>query len=464
MQKKMKFVFIYPLGDAEASEINKPASTFAPPLGILYIASIVEKQGHEVEVVDARGKKLDKGDIKKLIQSTDVVGITIPTFSLNSAKKIVDAIREFDKEIFTIAGGPHCSIFPEGILNFMDLNGVIQGEGELGIQAFAEAFERGDLSSVPGLYYKENGKIKRGKPSETIADLDDIPFPSHNLVSKYDYGYVSDFKIFNNKFTSMITSRGCPYRCSFCNRDLFIKRNYRQRSAENVLKEIEYVVSQGYDGIIFVDDNFLLDKKRTERIMDGIIDRNLDITLIVEGARVDSADKELYSKMWDAGVRMISYGIESANPDVLNFYNKNITLDQVRKATNLANNTGFFTTASFILGAPFETKKHFENTINFACSLPIDFVEFYILDYRVGSDLWKDAVNKGTINKDDFFVRACKENNLSNFSLEELGKWRKKAYMRFYLRPSYLFRESIKLIKSGNLNFLKASFPIIAKI
>lgn len=460
----MKFLLIYPPGDEESSEINKPTSTYAPPLGLLYIASIVKKQGHEAIVIDARGEKIDKENIKKQIESADIIGITIPSFSLNSVKKIVSLIREVKKEIYIIAGGPHCTLLPEETLNLIDLDAVIQGEGELGIKAFAEAYEKRDLSSVPGLFYRESGKIKKGKPPETIDNLDEIPFPAHDLVNKYDYGYVSEFKIFNRKFTSMITSRGCPYRCSFCNRDIFIKRNYRQRSADNVLKEIEFIVNQGYDGIIIVDDNFLLDKKRTEKIMDGIIDRKFDITLIVEGARVDSADKELYKKMWDAGVRMISYGIESANPDVLDFYNKNITLEQVRKAVKLAYSTGFFVTASFIIGAPFETKKHFENTIDFACSLPIDFVEFYILDYRMGSDLWKDAVDNGIIHKNDFFIRSCKENNLSQFSLNELAEWRKKAYTKFYLRPSYLLRESIKLIKSGNPNLLKATFPIISKI
>ena len=232
------------------SEINKPTSTYAPPLGLLYIASIVEKQGHEAFVIDARGEKIDKENVRKQIKSADIIGITIPSFSLNSAKKIVDLTREVKKEIYIIAGGPHCTLFPEETLNLMDLDATIQGEGELGIKAFAEAYKKKDLNSVPGLFYRESGKIKKGRPLETIDNLDEIPFPAHGLVKKYDYGYVSEFKIFNRKFTSMTTSRGCPYRCSFCNRDIFIKRNYRQRSADNVLKEIEFIVDQGYDGII----------------------------------------------------------------------------------------------------------------------------------------------------------------------------------------------------------------------
>ena len=332
------------------------------------------------------------------------------------------------------------------------------------MEKLPKALETGKLNTVPGLFYKENDEIKQGKAPLAIDNLDSIPFPSHSLVNRYDYGNHSGFKLFKGKFTSMITSRGCPYRCSFCSRDLFIGRKYRQRSADNVLAEIEYIYSLGYDGIIFVDDNFLLDKKRTMNIMDGIIERNLNLNMMVEGARVDSADKELYNKMWKAGVKLISFGIESGNQDVLNFYNKNITVDQVKKAVKLASETGFFTIASFIIGAPFETKNHIKNTIDLACSLPLDSSEFYILEYRVGSDLWKDAVEKNMIKKNDYFIKGCKENNLGMFTLDELKKSRKKAYMKFYLRPSYLTREGLKLIKNQNFGFLRAIKPIVTKI
>jgi len=460
----MKFLLIYPPGDDEALETDKTSSLFAPPLGLLYLARIIEQQGHQVEVIDTRAGKLTQKELAVIIKSVDAIGISIPTFALKTSQKIVSSIRTEDNSIPIFAGGPHCSLFPKETLDVVNINAIIKGEGEAAMQYFPKALETGKLHQVPGVYYKENGKIKQGKPPKAIDDLDTIPFPAHYLVKQYEYGHHSGFKLFEGKFTSMITSRGCPYRCSFCSRDLFIGRKYRQRSAENVLQEIEYIVDQGYNGIIFVDDNFLLSKDRTMRIMDGIIDRNLDLNMIVEGARVDSADEKLYNKMWEAGVKLISFGIESGNPDVLSFYNKNITLDQIKKAVKLADSTGFFVSASFIIGAPFETKKHIENTIKFACSLPIDSPEFYILEYRVGSDLWKDVVEKKIIKRDDFFVKGCKENSLGIFSLGELKYWRKKAYMKFYLRPSYLMREGIKLIKSNNLNLLKAIKPIIIKM
>lgn len=460
----MNFLLIYPPGDEKVLETDKTSSLFAPPLGLLYISSILRRQDHKVNIIDARAEKINKKNIFSKVKSSDAVGISIPTFSLKNAEKLINIIRRINEDVFIFGGGTHCSLFPKETLDMMDLDAVIKGEGEKAIKHLSNHLKDSNLNSIPGIYYKENGKVIKGKAPEVIDDLDSIPFPSHSLVNKYDYGFISNFKPFKKNFTAMITSRGCPYRCSFCSRDLFIGRNYRQRTAENVLEEIEFVTSLGYNGIIFVDDNFLLNKKRTLRIMDGIINRDLDLTMIVEGARVDAVDKELYKKMWEAGVRLISFGIESGNQDVLDFYNKRITLKQIRKAVNMANESGFFTVASFILGAPFETKDHFKNTINFACLLPLDFVEFYLLEYRVGSQLWKQAIKDGKIQKNQYFVRGCKENDLGIMSKEELEKWQKKAYKSFYLRPEYFFREIFKLLKNKKYHLLKAGVPLIKKI
>ena len=167
--------------------------------------------------------------------------------------------------------------------------------------------------------------------------------------------------------------------------------------------------------------------------------------------------------MWDAGVRVVSYGIESGNQDILDFYNKKITLEQVKKAVGIANRVGFFTVGSFIIGAPFEDRAKIEKTIRFATTLPLDFVEFYILEYRVGSQLWNEAVKGGLIDKKQYFVKACKENNLSLLSMNELNQLRKKAYMRFYLRPSYVMGEMLKLAKHGNADLIKAAISMMHK-
>ncbi len=452
--KNVRVSLIYPPGDDESLETDKTSSPFAPPLGLMYIGRILSMNDIKTSIIDARHERINDARIKRIVSQSDAIGISIPSFAKKNAEKIIKMIREADDDIFIIAGGPHCTLFPMDAIA-TGANAVVGGEGEHAAMHFEDILEG---KSVAGVYRKEGGK-----EGVIIENLDEIPFPSHEMVKKYEYGYIAGFKPFKAKFTAMISSRGCPYKCKFCSREIFAGRKYRERSVENVLDEIKFVVNEGYNGIIFVDDNFLLNRKRVMKIMDGIIKMEAEIKIIVEGARVNVADYELYRKMWDAGVRVISYGIESGNQDILDFYNKKITLERIKKAVGIADKVGFFTVGSFIIGAPFEDKEKIEKTIKFAASLPLDFVEFYILEYRVGSQLWNEAVEEGIINKKQYFVKACKENNLGLLGMNELNQLRKKAYIKFYLRPSYLIREALKLARSGNADFIKAAISMMHK-
>jgi len=451
----VKASLIYPPDDDEALETDKTSSPFSPPLGLMYVGRILSMNDIEIDIIDARHERIDASRIKRMVSKSDIIGISIPSFARKNAEKIIKMIKEVDNEIFIIAGGPHCTLFPMDAIE-AGADAAVKGEGEYPAMHFQDVLEGRDVAGV----YRKDG----GRDGIIIENLDEIPFPCHEMMKKYEYGYMMGFKPFKAKFTAMISSRGCPYKCKFCSREIFAGRRYRERSVENVLDEIKFAVDEGYSGIIFVDDNFLLNRKRVMKIMDGIIEMGADIKIIIEGARVNVADYELYKKMWDAGVRAISYGIESGNQDVLDFYNKKITLEQVKKAVGIADKVGFFTVGSFIIGAPFEDKAKIEKTIRFASSLPLDFVEFYILEYRVGSHLWDEAVEKGLIDKNQYFVKACKENNLGLLSINELNELRKKAYIRFYLRPSYLLREAVKLARSGNVDFIKAAMSMTHKL
>ena len=305
-----------------------------------------------------------------------------------------------------------------------------------------------NLANIHGIYYKDNGSILSGKPLKVINDLDSLPFPARHLVEKYDYSSFSFGYTFKGKITNLITSKGCPFHCRFCSRyHHFIKDwSFRKRSAENVVNEIQELNGK-YKSVVIVDDNFLADKKRAHRILDMLIESNTGIELVIKGARVDTADKELYLKMKKAGVKYIFYGLESGNQDVLDFYNKNITLQQIRKATTLARQMDFFIGASFIFGAPMETKKHIENTIKFACSLPLDNAIFIPLIYRMGSSLWIEAVKNKKIQPDQYEVLADKRYNLSNFTEAELTELTSHAINSFYLRPSYILDQIFKTLR-----------------
>ena len=225
------------------------------------------------------------------------------------------------------------------------------------------------------------------------------------------------------------------------------------RSAENVIKEIQEI-SDIYKSIVIVDDNFLADKKRAHKIFDMILESNIDMEFFIEGARVDTADRNLYLKMKKAGVKTILYGLESGNQEVLDFYNKNITINQIKQTIKLAREMNFFVYTSFIIGAPIETKEQIENTIKFACSLPIDLANFGVLTYLIGSPLWIEAVKKKKITPNIYAVIAEKEKNLGNFTKDELINYVIYAYKSFYFRPNYIVAQVYRSFLRSDIRIL----------
>jgi len=287
-----------------------------------------------------------------------------------------------------------------------------------------------------------------------IEDLDSIPFPSRNLVRNYNYGKEYNPKIKKGEFTSIVTSRGCPYRCKFCSRNSVSMKKYRTRSIENVLLEIKELYKQGYKYIAFEDDSFITNVNKVNELFKSIIKEKINIRFIITAARVDAINKELFLNMKKAGVTHLQFGFESGNQDVLDFYNKNTTIQGIIDAVNLSNKIGFFTIGTFILGAPIETEKHFKRTINFAKSLTLDSVSFLPLKYVTGSDLWCEAVNKNKISETDYIVKAGSENNLSFFTQKEIENYCTKANREYYLRPKFILGLLKKSLKNNDLGFL----------
>jgi anaerobic magnesium-protoporphyrin IX monomethyl ester cyclase len=452
----MKLLFIFPsTGFHLAPDIRGP-NAFLPPLGLLYLAKMVEQQGHSVEIIDYNAEKFDESTLERATRSSDAIGMTILSQQKEFKNSIMLAkkIKQFSPDIPLILGGPHCFLFPEQALRDHNADICVRSEGEFIIGPITEALEgKRPLSSIPGLTFKQNGKIHTTKSSEQITNLDTIPFPSRHLVQKYEYGYMFGTKTMKGKATSLISSRGCPNRCTFCQLSGFVK--YRRRSAANTNQEIDELALAGYNSIAFADDNFLADKKRAEQIMDHIIRQQYDLSLWILDTRVDSADRKLYQKMRDAGVKIISFGIESGNQDVLDFYNKKITIEQIRNAVKLSKEMGFIIDANFILGAPTETKKQIKNTIRFAKSLPIDHVLFNHLEYNAGTPLWDQAVQQGKIKPEECSVKSDKQRGLALCDTKEIDEFCENAYFSFYFNPRYLIREIKFALRNHNPTVLQ---------
>jgi radical SAM superfamily enzyme YgiQ (UPF0313 family) len=432
---------------------------------LLYIAKILEDEGDNVTILDFAAETFDEKKLEDTVKSADFVGLTIVTSMLDNAIELVKMIKKTKPQIKVIIGGPHCTLVPEKALADTKADICVQGDGEKVITHIKNAIlGKIAFSKIPGIYYRENNKIKKGSPLKIIHDVDDIPFPSRDIVKKYNYGKEYNPKIKKGEFTSIITGRGCPFKCKFCSRNSICMKTYRMRSAKNVLAEIKELNKEGYKYIAFVDDSFLCNKKQANEIFDGIINEQLDMKFIIFGVRVDAVDEELFKKMKKAGVTHLYFGLESGNQDVLDFYNKKTTLNQTRYTVNLSHKIGFFNVGSFILGAPIETKRHFERTIKFAKKLPLDSVSFLHLKYVVGSDLWCEAVNKGKISDNEYIVYAGLEKGLSAFSKDEIGKYCKKASRNYYLRPTFFLNLLKKSLQNDDLGFLQSYISLYLPI
>ena len=458
----MKFLFIYPTSNLYELKTNKYIKNKAhlPPLGLLYISKILENNGHKIEIIDCNAEKLTTDKIKNKIKNFDVVGLS--TFTKKRDRdfsiKIAKTIKEIDRNKTIIIGGPHATILPELAIKEHQADICVIGQAENVINMVAEALEgKRELSTIPGIIYKNGTKFKKTKKRDLIENLDDIPFPARHLVEKYDYGYMFDVKFARGKVTTIITSRGCPHHCKFCSlRAVFPK--YQERSLKDIYAEIDEIIEQGYKIIAFNDDNFIVNKKRIEKLMDYIISKNADLKLWIYSARADSADRKLFEKMRDAGVEYIFLGIENGNQEILDYYNKKLDLSEVHKTVKLCKEMGFFVMGNFLFGAPIEKRKHFENTIKFAKSLNIDIANFYVLNYPIGSQIRKEAEKQGKIKKDEIYVDAGSENGLSDFSKNELESYTEKAQRNFYFNPKFLLRGIYYSLKRKNFNLLKLGF------
>ncbi len=428
--------------DGEGAHMEK---TISPPLGILYLAAELMDAGYTVEACDYNAEKYSEKNLLNYILQADLVGISMLSFNREHSLEIISKINSIRPLLPVIAGGPDCILHPRAIPG-TKLTVCHEAENTI-VRIVDTVLHNKDFYQLQGVVFQDsNGSVIQGKPYDYLTDLDTIKFPKRELL-RNNKGYSVIGKKASRKITTIITSRGCPKRCVFCAHGAIAYRKYRKRSAGNVLDEIKGIAKQGYKIVGIVDDNFTADKKRAMEIMQGIIDMKLNLSLAVQG-RVDSADYELYALMKKAGVKGITFGLESGNQKVLNFYNKETTVTQNRNAIHLADKAGLYTAGLFILGAPMETKKDFKNTYNFALSLPLDITSFWVLDYTYGSPLWEQANSEGKILKKEFNVPAGKEHGTSRYSTKEIERIAEFYFFNYYTRKAYWIRQIVKLLRT----------------
>ena len=412
------------------------------PLGLLAIGSVLKRAGHQVKILDLRISNSPDEELDSVMKSfkPQVVGIGVMTIECKYGFIDAAKVKEIDPEVTIVFGGPHCSHEPQFILNDPNVDLMVSGEGDLTIVELIDALEQdGDIENVPGIAYKKNGSYVRTADRPVIRDLDkfDQEYDLINLGRYFNIQSSMDFfPVFRNKrFLPLVTSRGCPFKCTYCH-DIFDK-SIQYRSPEAVVDEIEYLINKyGIREFHIVDDVFNVNMKRAKKVLDAIIERNLNIHIsFPNGLRADFFDDELIDKMQRAGVYRMALGIESGSQRIQDMIQKdldiNIIYDVVEKLTQARMSVHGF----FMLGFPSETRKEMKETIDFACDLGLTTANFSLVIPNPGTDLRQTFIESRESNFEDFseYTFDAASCNASEVEGEDLVKLKREANKKFYL-------------------------------
>ena len=415
-----------------------------PPIGLLYIQAAVENSRHESMFLDADLEGWDHRQAAReaLSHGPDLVGLQATTFTLPDAYMVARQIKQLDPDVTVILGGPHPTIYPKQTAGLEAVDFAFAGEGEVDFVRFLDVFgDHKARANVPGIASKSNGEVTHTPSSGWLKDLDALKLPARRASRYKDYCSVLGER---NSFTVMISSRGCPFDCIFCNR---MGRKYRCHCAQYVLDEIEDIISLGIENIFIHDDTFSLNRGRVQAICEGIIERGYRIEWDAR-TRVDCVDEPLLALMRKAGCRRLSFGVESGSPRVLKAMRKGIDLDRVEKVFQWSRKEGIVTLADFMLGNISETRQDIERTLEFAAKINPDFVQYSICSPYPGTPLYEIGLDRGMFQRDiwEQFARDPLQEFRSpvwteNFTEEELVQITAAAYRSFYMRPSFVFKQ-----------------------
>jgi len=437
--------------------------SISPPLGILFLAGMVRKHGGRAAIHDAFPRRLSQEETVQEVMAADpdVIGISCMTPSFTEAKKLIKAFKRAVPEKPVVLGGPHITALPERtLLEVPELDVGVLREGEVTIVELMEALGSGrDLGQVKGLILRRDGRPVFTQERDFIKNLDYLPYPAWDLLPSLTDPYrVSIIGSKGGRSTSLLTSRGCPGQCTFCDVG-GVGRKIRGFSAEYVLGMIAHLVQNyGINDFLIYDDSFVTMRKRLRRLCQEIIDRDLRLHWSC-CARVDSVTPEILGLMKKAGCWQIEYGIESGSQKMLDFMQKHITLEQIENAVKWSKDAGIETRGNFIFGFLGETRQTLQETIDFALRLDLDYFQQTFLTPYPGSAIYDLAEQYGEFDKD--FERM---NNLAlNFipkdlTKEELEEFSAKAFRKFYLRPRVMWHHLKKIGSVDDIRRLMTTF------
>ena len=435
-----------------------------PPLSISWVASIAEKAGHKVIIVDARTLQLTMEETLEILRKfkPDIMGFMMTTYMFQDTLSWIRFLKGHLK-IPVVIGGYNLRVYPRESVSHPEIDFGVVEHAYYTIPALFEELskEKPNFDNVPGLVYKKNREIIV-TPHPQRIDFDKFPNPARHLLPNELY---AEFPTEKRNFTVMVTSLGCPFKCSFCEAG---RTPYNPRSPQTVIKEIEECYYKyGIKEIDIFDYEFTGIRERVLKICKLLERKDMDIIWACR-SRIDTVDAELLQEMKKAGCRRIYFGLESGVQEILNKVNKGITIGQIRSTIGMCQDMGIKTLGFFLIGAPGDTKETIRKTLKFAKSLNLDYVQFSKCLAKPLTPLWKEMVKN---TKKDYWrdwvlgKEIDRElprpwTDLSNCEINKITKW---AYVSYYARPLFILRHLFRLhsfleLKRKALAFLDMLF------
>jgi len=405
------------------------------PLGLCYIAAVLEKNNHAVIIFD---NYLYKKSVNYVLDEItafkpDVVGFSVVCTNIKESLEVAEAIKAELPGTTIIFGGPHATISPEDMVKYPFIDFIIVGEGEETIIEVLEYLEGGHdpIEKCKGLFLRnKNDQVFFTGKRSPIPDLDVLPLPARHLLEMRKYPYPTIGLVDTAPVYTVCSSRGCVYKCSFCSCSVYWNRIFRGRSAKNVVDEIDTLIKEyGARGIYFNEDAFIIDRQRVLDICDELIYRNIKIEWVCE-SRVDNVEESLFEKMYEAGCRGVWCGVESGSQKVLDNIHKGYTVEQVIKAYMIFKEIGIKAGAGFMLGFPDETMDDVKMTLELAKEIDPDWTYFQPYIGYPKSELYNHIVENRMFTKEWFGIYQVKPDLLDVKDIPGIVAWMRSEYKK----------------------------------
>jgi radical SAM superfamily enzyme YgiQ (UPF0313 family) len=421
-----------------------------PPLGLAYMAAVLEQNGFEVRIMDCPVCEINHEKLEAELASfkPTLVGIGSMTPTIESALKSARVAKEACPDAKVVIGGPHATFMDrETLTGESAIDVVVRGEGEETLLELTNQLPNlPRLEDVKGITFRKGDQIIQTPGRPFVQNLDALPRPAYHLIP------VDKYRIQGKKMMPIMTSRGCPYQCSFCVASQMFGARFRGRSPKNVLDELEWLRDEhGAEGLSFHDDTLAFDRKRIIEICNGIIERNIHLPWGC-GTRADTVTREVLAKMRKAHCNEICFGVESGCQRIRDSLKKRVSTEQCENAIKWAKDEGIFVTMSVILGYPGETKATVKETLDLVCKAEPDDVWLCMATPYPGTELRALVESMGWKMSEDWTLYNTMNPIFEdpNLPAAEISKMRKEFYDKFY-SPGYVFRQTVKGYLRGNL-------------